>query len=334
MSRALILAPEGGALTADERAFFRDADPWGFILFRRNVSRPDALRRLTGELRAAVGRAAAVFVDQEGGRVARLGPPHWRSWRPVAEDIARAGDPAEAAEAVRLRYRLIAHDLTSAGIDGNCVPVLDLPVPGADPIIGDRALGTDPATVSRLGRAAADALLAGGVLPVAKHLPGHGRAPVDSHLALPVVDAPRATLAATDFVPFRALADLPLGMTAHVVYAALDDRPATLSKPVIDIIRGEIGFDGLLMTDDLSMAALEGPMGARAEAALAAGCDVILHCNGNRGEMEAIAAAAPDLSGSAGARAARAEAARSAPEPFDPIAAAARYAALMGEAVP
>lgn len=327
MPRAAIFGLAGTELGAEEAAFLRDADPWGAILFARNVATPAQLRRLTGALREALGRDAPVLIDQEGGRVARLRPPHWRGWAPVAADAA-AGE-----EALALRYRLIAAELRAVGIDVNCMPLLDLAVPGADPIIGDRALGGDAATVAARGRAVCDALLAGGVLPVIKHLPGHGRAPCDSHLALPVVDVPREVLETTDFAPFRALADQALGMTAHVVYAALDpDRPATTSPACIAAIRRGIGFDGLLMSDDLSMAALAGPMRARARDALAAGCDMLLHCNADRAEMETVAAEAPMLDAAPARRAARAEATRRAPAPFDAEAAVARHAALTGVA--
>ena len=325
MPRAAILGLSGRGLDAAERAFLRDADPWGLILFGRNVADPGQVARLVAEARDALGRAAPVLIDQEGGRVARLTPPHWRAWPSVAADAARG------PEALTLRYRLIAAELHALGIDVDCMPLLDLPAPGADPIIGDRALGAEPETVAARGRAVCAGLLAGGVLPVIKHLPGHGRAPADSHAALPVVGADRATLAATDFAAFRALADQPLGMTAHVLYTALDpDRPATLSPACIAAIRREIGFEGLLMSDDLSMGALDGPMGPRAAAALAAGCDVVLHCNGDRGEAEAVLAETPALAGRAAERAAAAEAARRPPAPDDLAALATRYAALAG----
>ena len=331
--RAAIFAPAGPELTPAERAFFGESDPWGFILFGRNVHAPGQLRRLVGELRAAVGRRAPVLIDQEGGRVARLGPPHWRRWQPVMR-LFDGADEAAALEAVRLRYRIIAAELAALGIDVDCAPLLDLALPGGHAIIGDRALGVQPEAVARRGRAVCDGLRAGGVLPVIKHLPGHGRAPVDSHEALPRVAAPRAELEAADFAAFRPLADEALGMTAHVVYEALDpERCATLSPAVIGLIRREIGFDGLLMTDDLSMKALDGPMAARTEAALAAGCDVALHCNGDMAEMAAIAGVAPRLAGEAARRAARAEAERGDAGEIDLAAAEARYAELTGESV-
>jgi len=328
MARAAIFGTGGPVLEAAERAFFAEADPWGFILFARNVETPDQLRRLTGDLRSAVGRDAPVLIDQEGGRVARLRPPQWRGWAPAEADAGRGG-----AEALRLRYRIIAAELRAAGIDVNCMPILDLPGPGCHPIIDDRVLGRSVDEIAERGAAVCDGLMAGGVVPVIKHLPGHGRAGADSHEGLPEVDASLAALRETDFAPFRALADQPLGMTAHIRCGAIDaERPATLSPAAILLIREEIGFDGCLMTDDISMGALAGPVAARAEAALAAGCDVVLHCNGEIAEMEAVAGAVPALTEAAAARAARAEAARGAPGPFDMAEALARYCALTGEA--
>ncbi len=333
MARAAIYGLAGPELTANEAAFFRDADPWGFILFSRNIVDPDQLTRLTAALRATVGRNAPILVDQEGGRVQRLGPPHWRSWRPVAS-LFDGADEASALEAARLRYRIIADELARVGIDVNCAPLLDVRAPEGHEIIGTRALGQAADEVARRGRAVCEGLLAGGVLPVIKHIPGHGRATVDSHFDLPRVTAPRPELERIDFAPFRALADQALGMTAHIIFEAIDaERCATLSPAVVGAIRRQIGFDGLLMTDDLSMRALDGPMAARAQEALAAGCDVVLHCNGDMAEMTAIASAAPRLSGDAARRAARAEAARGAPEPADIMAAVARYRELTGEAL-
>ncbi|MEL6220036.1 MAG: glycoside hydrolase family 3 protein [Pseudomonadota bacterium] len=326
MSSAVIFGLAGLELTADERAFFSEVDPWGFILFARNIETPEQVRALTSALREAVGREAPVLIDQEGGRVARLRPPHWRDW-PVPLVDAEAGE-----ERLRLRYRLIAAELAAIGIDVDCAPMLDLPVEGTHPIIADRVLGRDPEAVARAGRVVAEALLAGGVLPIIKHIPGHGRAVVDSHDMLPAASAPRETLATTDFAPFRALADLPMAMTGHVVFEAIDpDRPATLSPACIAAIRDEIGFDGLLITDDLSMHALSGPMEARCSGALAAGCDLLLHCNGKRPEMDSVAAEAPELMGRAAERAATALSWRRAPDGADLEALAARYAALGGE---
>lgn len=327
--RAIILGCAGPVLDPAEAAFLGAADPWGFILFARNVEAPAQLRRLVAALREAVGRDAPVLIDQEGGRVARLRPPHWRDWTPPMDFAAGFPDEAAVLEGIFLRYRLIAEELAALGIDVDCVPVADLPVPGAHPVIGSRAFATDPLRVALRAREAAAGLRAGGVLPVLKHLPGHGRAGADSHEALPVVEAPRALLAATDFLPFRHLRDLPLGMTAHVTFTAIDPAaPATLSAACIRAIREEIGFGGLLMSDDLSMGALGGPLGQRAARALAAGCDLVLHCNGDRAEMEACLAETPRLAGPALERARAAEAARQPPEPFEAGAALARLAAL------
>src|SRR5215208_6737629 len=283
-ARAFIAGCSGIKLTPDEAAFFRDAEPWGFILFKRNVDAPGQVRALCGALRESVGRAdAPILIDQEGGRVQRMGPPHWPKYPPGRSyGHLHEKDPVVRRELTRLGARLIAHVLLSVGINVDCVPVLDVPVEGAHDVIGARAYASDPATVAVLGRAAAEGLLAGGVLPVIKHVPGHGRAFSDSHLELPVVDAPRDELERHDFAPFRVLADMPLAMTAHVVYADIDPaRPATTSHIVMtQIIRGALGYGGLVMSDDLSMNALSGTFGERATAAFAAGCDVALHCNG------------------------------------------------------
>jgi beta-N-acetylhexosaminidase len=332
--RAFIAGCSGLSLTADERAFFRDAAPWGFILFKRNIDSPAQVLGLTQEMREVVGREdAAVLIDQEGGRVQRMGPPHWPKYPPGrAYGLVAGNDPSYRREIARLGARLMAHDLRAVGIDVDCVPVLDVPVAGAHDVIGDRAYGRDPETVAVLGRAAAEGLIAGGVLPVIKHIPGHGRAGADSHHDLPVVTASREELERQDFVPFRHLADMPLAMTAHVVYTALDpDRPATTSPVVVaDIIRGHMRYDGLVMSDDLSMNALKGSLQERAEAAFGAGCDMGLHCNGRLDEMEAVASATPELAGEARRRA---EAAlgriRHAPEPFDPVEARARLDAAL-----
>ncbi len=309
MSRlAAIFGCAGTALTADEIAFFRDARPWGFILFGRNVETPEQVRALVDRMRDAIAEAdAPVLIDQEGGRVQRLKAPHWPKY------------PAGR----------VYGSLAALGINVDCLPVLDVPEPGAHDVIGDRAYGEAPETVASLGRAAAEGLMAGGVLPVMKHIPGHGRAHADSHLSLPTVEAPLADLE-RDFAPFIANADLPLAMTSHVVYAAIDpDQPATTSKTVIgDIIRGRIGFDGLLMTDDLSMKALSGGFAERARDALAAGCDVILHCNGDPAEMRAVAEGASTLSVEAQRRAAAAMSRiAKGPESFDVEEGRARFAA-------
>ncbi len=332
-ARAVILGCQGPELGADERRFFAGASPWGFILFARNIENPGQLRRLTADLREAVGRDAPVLVDQEGGRVARMRAPEWREWAPALEECARLPGRDLRARAMYLRYRLIAAELRAVGIDVNCAPVLDVVQPDTHPVIRNRCYGADPAEVAAIGRAVAEGLMAGGVLPVIKHIPGHGRATRDSHLDLPQVAAPLADLDAVDFAPFRALADLPAAMSAHVVYPALDPaRPATLSQRVVRIVRDGIGFDGLLMTDDLSMKALHGPFGARAEAAIAAGCDMLLHCNGDAGEAAAVAEAAPELAGAALARADRALAVRGAAAEADPAALEAEFIDLRGRA--
>jgi beta-N-acetylhexosaminidase len=291
------------------------------------------VRALVAAFRDAVGRAdAPVLIDQEGGRVQRLGPPVWPAY-PAAGLLGRLAeiDPDAGLRATWLHGRLIAADLADLGIDIDCTPVLDVIVPGASEAIGDRSFGPDPKQVVALGRAVADGLLDGGVLPVVKHMPGQGRALTDSHMVLPVVTADLETLDASDFVPFAELADLPVAMTAHVAYTAIDrDRPATVSPAVIrDIIRKRISFDGLLLSDDVSMHALSGDYGARAAAIYDAGCDLVLHCNGRTEEMRAVAGAAPDLGGMSADRAARALSARRQPAPLDHQAARAEYATLM-----
>ena len=300
MTAAVILGCAGTELTAEERAFFRDVDPLGFILFARNVADPDQMRRLTGDLRAAIGRDdAPILIDQEGGRVARLKPPHWRAMPPAAKfgDIAMI-DRARAAAAVRINHELLAGELRAIGIDVDCTPVLDLKRPETTTAIGDRAFAADPHLVADLGRAAAEGLMAGGVIPVIKHIPGHGRATLDSHLDLPRIDAEFDALVDSDFVPFRKLNDLPWGITAHLVYSAIDpEKPATLSPRVInEVIRGEIGFTGLLISDDMSMKALQGSLDRLAAELIAAGCDVALHCNGKLDEMRLVAAGCGSLS--------------------------------------
>jgi beta-N-acetylhexosaminidase len=327
--RALVLGCAGEQLDDAEHRLFAAADPAGFILFRRNCSAPEQVRRLVEALRDSVGRAdAPVLIDQEGGRVARLRPPQWRAY-PAAGQIAALPDPL-AEEAARLGARLIADDLARLGITVDCLPVLDLPVAGADRVIGDRAYGADPDRVARLARAVCEGLLEGGVLPVLKHIPGHGRARVDSHYACPVVETAHDELSRIDFAPFRALAAMPWAMTAHIVYRALDAAaPATLSATVIgEVIRGEIGFDGVLISDDLSMRALGGSLGDRVRRALAAGCDLVLHCNGDRGEMEEVAAAASMLTAEAGARLARGKAWHHPPTGFDRAETERRFDAL------
>lgn len=296
----------GLALSADERAFFRETQPAGFILFARNVKDPTQVTELIEEMRETVGNAKAlVLIDQEGGRVARLKPPHWKVRPPGQRFADLYGDNPEAAkEAAYLNARLMAHELAALGINVDCVPVLDVPVDGADQIIGDRAYGRNVASVIDLGRAVIDGMMDGGVLPVMKHIPGHGRANVDSHAALPHVDTDWEDLSTTDFMPFRSLNHCPLAMTAHVVYEAIDtSRPATTSPRLIrDVIRGEIGFGGLLLSDDVSMQALTGSIGARTKAALFAGCDVALHCNGKMDEMKDVAGETGPLEGASAQR--------------------------------
>jgi beta-N-acetylhexosaminidase len=332
---AFITGVSDVALTEAERAFVREARPWGLILFKRNIETPEQVAALVASFREAVGVEAPVLVDQEGGRVQRIGPPHWPSYPAAAVYGALyERDRTAGLTAARLGARLIAHDLRRLGIDVDCLPVADLPVPDADPVIGDRAYGDTPAKVAALAKAAAEGLIAGGVLPVLKHLPGHGRAAADSHLKLPVVEASCAELDATDFAAFRLLAGLPLGMTAHVVFCAYDPvNPATTSVTIVkDVIRDSIGFKGLLMSDDVSMGALSGSLAERTRAALAAGCDIVLHCNGELAEMEEVASAAPVLAGEAAARAAAALSVRTAPEAFDEADARLVFAAMLAEA--
>lgn len=312
----------GTTLTASERDFFREADPWGFILFGRNVESPGQLRRLTGDLRDALGRDAVITVDQEGGRVQRLRGPHWTDW-PAPLDQAAAGP-----RAMWLRYHLIGRELRAVGIDSNCAPTLDVAQADTHPFLRDRCLGSDPETVAALGRAAAEGMLAAGVLPVLKHMPGHGRALADSHHGLPAVAASLADLEAVDFAPFRALNDLPLGMTAHIRFTALDDGPATASAWMIGLIRDRIGFDGLLMTDDITMKALSGSEAERAAASIAAGCDLVLHCNGTLADMAPVVAAAGAMTPDAQRRADAALARRHAPGDGDPGALMAEWRGL------
>ena len=326
---ATILGCEGPRLSPDEARFFSEAQPWGFILFARNIEDPVQLLALTSDLRAAVGRDVPILIDQEGGRVQRMRPPHWRQWRPALEQMAQAG-PLRAARAMRLRARIIAHELRCVGIDVNCMPLADVARETTHPVLKNRLYGSSPDPVIGAGRAVAEGLLSGGVLPVLKHLPGYGLGEVDSHLTLPRVTAPLEELKRVDFAAFRPLAHLPLGMTAHIVYEALEDElPATLSEGMIRLIRDEIGFQGALMTDDLSMGALPGPIGERAARARAAGCDLILHCNGERAEMEVVVAHSGTLEGAALIRTEAALAARRHPEPLDMEAAEADLADLL-----
>jgi beta-N-acetylhexosaminidase len=299
----VIFGCDGHALTADEERFFREAKPWGFILFRRNCSSPAQVRDLTAALRACVGRSdAPILIDQEGGRVQRLTGEHWKKRPPAAAFGAiNRQNPEAARDLVYDNARVMAEELKGLGLNVDCVPCIDVPVEGSHDIIGDRAFARDPWVVAALGQAVIDGMLDGGVLPVIKHIPGHGRARADSHLELPTVATSRDELERTDFTPFRALSHAPLGMTAHVVYTDIDaTAPATASKRVIDdVIRGFIGFGGALMTDDICMKALKGSMTDRVKASLAAGCDLVLHCQRDMDEMREVAAATPFLSGQA-----------------------------------
>lgn len=333
---AFISGCEGLTLSDDEKRFLKDANPWGFILFGRNVDTPEQVRALVASFRECVGRSdAPVLIDQEGGRVQRLRPPHWPSYPPGAvfgtlEEL----HPGQGSKAAFLGGRLLAHDLLMLGINVDCLPVLDVPVPNTTKAIGDRAYSADPATVSMLGAAAAQGALSGGVLPVIKHLPGHGRALVDSHLDLPRVSADQNVLTSHDFAAFEPLKDYPLGMTAHVVFEAIDsEHAATLSRKVIKtIIREQIGFTGLLMSDDISMGALQSPMGERTASAISAGCDIVLHCNGLMDEMLAVAANVPALGGDAKSRAEHAMSCCVTPGDFDSIAARIEFDAYMTKA--
>src|SRR6266478_6939095 len=334
--RAFITGIAGTELSAAEREFIAAERPWGFILFKRNIDNPTQVAALNRELRDAVGDAdAPVLIDQEGGRVQRFGPPNWRLYPPGAAlgrlyDI----DSALGLTAAHLSARLIADDLIKAGVTVDCLPLADVPVAGADAVIGDRAYGTEPGKVAAIARAVTDGLEQGGVLPVLKHIPGHGRATADTHFRLPEVDTPKAELERTDFAAFQSLAELPMAMTAHVVFSALDPaQPATTSATIIQqVIRGVIGFQGLLMSDDVSMNALAGSIAERTRAIVAAGCDVVLHCNGKLDEMREVAREAPELSGEALERAGRALAARRAPQAFDRLAARAELDALIDRA--
>ena len=290
---AAIFGCAGATLGRDEAAFFRDYDPFGFIVFARNIETPDQLSSLTTALRDCVGRDAPILIDQEGGRVQRLRAPHWREWTPPLDFVTSAGNNAERA--LYLRYQLIARELATVGIDANCAPVADLITDATHPFLKNRCYGADPESVSLMCRAVAQGLLDGGCLPVIKHMPGHGRSQVDTHHDLPRVDASRQELTDHDFAPFKALNDLPMAMTAHLVFTAYDDLPATQSPVMIDVIRSQIGFGGLLMTDDLNMQALSGDIAARTAAAMAAGCDIALHCKGDLAEMQKVAKAAGNM---------------------------------------
>jgi beta-N-acetylhexosaminidase len=334
--RAFITGVSGTELDATEREFIRAERPWGFILFKRNIDTPAQVIRLVQELRGSIGDPdAPVLIDQEGGRVQRFGPPHWPVYPPGAifgalYDI----DSSLGLKAARLSARLISADLIDLGVTVDCLPLADVPVAGADAVIGNRAYGTEPAKVAAIARAVTEGLAQGGILPVLKHIPGHGRATADTHFRLPEVDTSKAELERTDFAAFQPLADLPMAMTAHVVFSALDPaQPATTSATIIQqVIRGVIGFQGLLMSDDVSMNALAGSIGERTRAIFIAGCDVVLHCNGKLDEMREVAAETPELSGKALERARRALASRKAPQPFDRLAGRAELDALIARA--
>jgi beta-N-acetylhexosaminidase len=331
--RAFIIGTSGTELTAHEREFIVAERPWGFILFKRNVADPGQVVSLIARLREALGDPhAPVLIDQEGGRVQRLGPPNWPVY-PAGSVFGRLYDidPALGLSAARLSARLIADDLSRLGVTVDCLPLADVPVAGADAVIGDRAYGTEPAKVALIARAVTNGLEEGGILPVLKHIPGHGRATADTHFRLPVVDTPENELKSSDFAAFRPLADLPMAMTAHVVFSAFDGaHPATTSATMIErVIRGVIGFQGLLMSDDVSMNALAGSIAERTRAIFAAGCDIVLHCNGKLDEMRDVARQAPELSGKSLERAKAALASRKAPLAFHRLAARAELDALV-----
>ena len=317
---AAIFDSETTTFTADEKAFFKDVNPFGFILFARHCDTPESVKRQISELKSLLGRdRLPVLIDQEGGRVARLKPPHWPKYPPakVFADMAKH-DRDKAHKAVYLNARLIANDLYTLGITVDCAPLADLPVEGAHDIIGDRAFGTEASQVVYLARAMAMGLMEGGIVPILKHIPGHGRAFSDSHHELPVVEESLEVLRATDFVPFKALSNLPMAMTAHVKYTAIDDKHmATQSKAAIDLIRGELGFKGLLMSDDISMKAMEGNLGERARTSLAAGCDVVLHCNATLQEKQEAMKGVTALEGESLLRAERSMASVKVPKTFD-----------------
>src|ERR1700716_4101719 len=335
-SRAFITGVSGPKLTAAERKLITAERPWGFILFKRNIETPAQVILLVRELRAAIGNPdAPVLIDQEGGRVQRLGPPNWPVYPPGAAFGALYDiDRAAGVTAARLSARLMAADLVELGVTVDCLPLADVPVAGADAVIGDRAYGSEPDKVAAIARAVAGGLEQGGVLPVLKHIPGHGRATADTHFRLPEVDTPKTELERTDFAAFQLLENLPMGMTAHVVFSALDPaQPATTSATIIQqVIRGVIGFQGLLMSDDVCMNALAGSVAGGTRAILAAGCDMVLHCNGKLDEMREVARETPELSGKALERAGRALASRRAPQAFDRLAARAELDALIDRA--
>ena len=333
---AAVVGVAGLSLEEREADLIQEARPLGLILFKRNCADPGQVTALIQAFRQAVGDPKApVLIDQEGGRVTRLKPPHWRASASFREIGALSAHDLDAAKEAAWRHaRLIAADLWPLGVTINCSPVLDLGLPSQTEAIGDRAFSDDPGIVSVLGRSTIEGYLAGGVLPVIKHLPGHGRAMVDSHALLPCVEAETEVLARADWKPFRDNADAPLGMTAHILFPALDQAAcATQSSAIVnDVIRGEIGFAGVLFSDDLSMQALGGSLGERAALARKAGCDIALHCNGDLDEMTEVLAAAGPLEGESLHRVERALAAKKAPEPFDRDLGRERLDALLSAA--
>lgn len=330
---AVIFGVAGPKLTAAEKVFFRDVNPWGFILFSRNIERPEQVRRLCAELRSVVGRDCLIFIDQEGGRVRRLRPPHWRNY-PAASKFAQLPvSPDLQKRAAFLGHRLMADDLRQLGITADCAPVLDVPLKGADPIISDRAFASNVADIASFAHAAMAGLMMGGVVPVIKHIPGHGRAKVDSHKALPKIEVSRQTLEKTDFLPFRLLDQAPMAMTAHAVYTHNSRSAVTVSrKSMTELVRAAIGFDGLVMTDDLNMKALNGSLTKRTERSLKAGCDIALQCSGKMADMVKVAKGAIALEGRALSRAKIAERCADHMTPFDRELAEAQFDALMAQA--
>lgn len=327
---ATIIDADGLRLTQEEKTLYRETDPFGFILFARNIDTPDQVRALCDEMREAVGREAVITIDQEGGRVQRMRAPHWREWLPPLDFVALSG--SNAPRAMYLMYRIIADELRAVGIDSNCAPMVDVAGPATHEFLRNRCYSSDPVRVATLGRAAADGMLAGGVLPVVKHLPGHGRATMDSHFDLPCVTAALDELESVDFAPFKALTGLPMAMTAHLVYEALDDAPATLSPKMMQLIRNDIGFDNLIMTDDISMKALSGTPAENAAGAIAAGCDVVLYCNAPLEDRRAVTQAAGLMTPQAQLRAERALSMRKTPDDVDIPALERELEALLGGA--
>lgn len=327
MSRfcAAIFGCDGLRLTTEEKVFFRDVQPFGFILFARNIDSADQVRALSDELRSCVDHHAPILIDQEGGRVQRIRSPLVTEWMPPLEEVQKAG--SNAARAMYLRYRIIAHELMALGIDANCAPMVDVARPDTHPFLRNRCYGEDPQQIIEIGRAVAEGLWDGGVFPVIKHMPGHGLAVVDSHKDLPRVSVPKAQLEG-DFAPFKALNNLPMGMTAHIVFEDMDDAPATTSPKMMQFMRDEIGFDGLIMTDDIDMQALSGSVDQRAAAAIAAGCDAVLHCNGTLADRQAVAAAIGEMSEAGQRRAEAVLSARREPVPVDIEALAEEFKAF------